>query len=93
MCCIDMDGVKQCPEASAQEGWQRRNCGLKKIKTTVQTLKVIHRGKKIRFMFQDEVKFGRINRPKYCWYEKRFVPMYLVTTSGSIAMPMEQWSR
>ena len=39
----------------------------KKINTTVQDLNVIHRGKKIRLMFQDEAGFGRINKPKYCW--------------------------
>ena len=39
----------------------------KKIKTSVEALKVIRSEKKIRLMFQDEAGFGRINKPKYCW--------------------------
>ena len=50
-----------------QKGQRRRNCGLKKIKITVEELQVIHKEKKIRLMFQDEAGFGRINKPKYCW--------------------------
>ena len=55
------------PQQAPQEGQRRRNRGLKKIKTSVEDLKVIHSGKKIRLMFQDEAGFGRINKPKYCW--------------------------
>ena len=29
---------------------------------------------KVRLMFQDEAGFGRINKPKYCWCEKRTRP-------------------
>ena len=45
-----------------------------KINTTVQELKVIHSGKTVRLMFQDEAGFGRINKPKYCWCEKGIRP-------------------
>ncbi|MEY8233987.1 IS630 family transposase [Oscillospiraceae bacterium 50-16] len=62
------------PEQTPQEGQRGRNCGLKKINTTVQDLKVIHSGKTIRLMFQDEAGFGRINKPKYCWCEKGIRP-------------------
>mgnify|MGYP001051541907 FL=1 len=55
------------PQQASQEGQRRRNRGLKKIKTSVEALKVIHSEKKIRLMFQDEAGFGRINKPKYCW--------------------------
>ena len=34
----------------------------------------MHRGKRIRLMFQDEAGFGRINKPKYCWCEKGVRP-------------------
>lgn len=30
--------------------------------------------KKVRLMFQDEAGFGRINKPKYCWCEKKTRP-------------------
>ena len=52
-------------EQTPQKGQRRRNRGLKKINTTIKELKVIHRGKNIRLMFQDEAGFGRINKPKY----------------------------
>ena len=34
----------------------------------------MHRGKRIRLMFQDEAGFGRINKPKYCWCERGIRP-------------------
>lgn len=37
-------------------------------------MKVIHSGKIIRLMFQDEAGFGRINKPKYCWCENGVRP-------------------
>ncbi len=51
-----------------------KNCGLKKINDTVQELKIIHSGKKIRLIFQNEAGFGRINKPKYCWCEAGIRP-------------------
>ena len=62
------------PKQAPKEGHRGRNSGLKKISTTVQELKVIHRGKTVRLMFQDEAGFGRINNPKYCWCEKGIRP-------------------
>ena len=44
------------------------------MKTSVEELKVMHRGKRIRLMFQDEAGFGRINKPKYCWCERGIRP-------------------
>ena len=35
---------------------------------------MIHSGKTVRLMFQDEAGFGRINKPKYCWSEKGIRP-------------------
>ena len=35
---------------------------------------MIHSGKTVRLMFQDEAGFGRINNPKYCWCEKGIRP-------------------
>ncbi len=35
---------------------------------------MIHSGKTVRLMFQDEARFGRINKPKYCWSEKGIRP-------------------
>ena len=35
---------------------------------------MIHSGKTVRLMFQDEAGFGRINKPKYCWCEKGIRP-------------------
>ncbi len=32
-------------------------------------------GKRVRLMFQDEVGFGRINKPRYCWCEKEVRPV------------------
>ena len=61
-------------QQTPQEGQRRRNCGLKKINTTAKELKVIHSGKKVRLMFQDEAGFGRINKPKYCWCERGIRP-------------------
>ena len=61
-------------QQTPQEGQRRRNCGLKKINTTPKELKVIHSGKKVRLMFQDEAGFGRINKPKYCWCERGIRP-------------------
>lgn len=37
-------------------------------------MKVFHKEKTIRLMFQDEAGFGRINKPKYCWCEKGVRP-------------------
>ena len=62
-------------QQAPQEGQRRRNRGLKKIKTSVEELKVMHRGKRIRLMFQDEAGFGRINKPKYCWCERGIRPI------------------
>ena len=58
------------PQQTPQKAQRRRNRGLKKINDTVKELEVIHRGKKIRLMFQDEAGFGRINKPRYCWCQK-----------------------
>ena len=52
-------------QQASPKGQRRRNRGLKKIKTSVEELKVMHRGKRIRLMFQDEAGFGRINIPPY----------------------------
>ena len=62
------------PKQAPKEGQRGRNSGLKKISTTVQELKVIHSGKTVRLMFQDEAGFGRINKLKYCWSEKGIRP-------------------
>lgn len=35
---------------------------------------MLHGGKTVRLMFQDESGFGRINNPKYCWSEKGIRP-------------------
>ena len=35
---------------------------------------MIHSGKTVRLVFQDEAVFGRINKPKYCWCEKGIRP-------------------
>lgn len=35
---------------------------------------MIHRGKTVRLIFQDEAGFGRINKPEYCWCEKGICP-------------------
>ena len=39
----------------------------KKINAQVQELKELSTAGNVRLMFQDEVGFGRINKPKYCW--------------------------
>ena len=62
------------PQQTPQKGQRRRNRGLKKINDTVKELEVIHRGKKIRLIFQDEAGFGRINKPRYCWCQKGIRP-------------------
>lgn len=56
------------------KGRRRDDRGLKKIKSRIEELKVIHSGKVVRLMFQDEAGFGRINKPKYCWCEKGCTP-------------------
>ena len=62
------------PQQAPPKGQRRGNRGLKKINNTVKELEVIHSGKKIRLMFQDEAGFGRINRPKYCWCQEGIRP-------------------
>ena len=61
-------------QQASEEGQQRGHRVLKKINSSVQELKETHKNKKIRLMFQDEAGFGRINKPKYCWCEKRIRP-------------------
>jgi len=45
-----------------------------KNNTEIQRLKKFPTNKTVRLMFQDEAGFGRINKPKYCWFEKGVRP-------------------
>ena len=57
-----------------QKASEEEIAASKKINDTVKELEVIHSGKKIRLMFQDEAGFGRINKPKYCWCQEGIRP-------------------
>ena len=52
---------------ASPKGKRRRNRCLKKIKTRLAEIELVHENKPVRIMFQDEAGFGRINTPKYCW--------------------------
>lgn len=46
----------------------------KKIKSFVKEKEQVFNNSTVRLMFQDEAGFGRINKPKSCWCEKKIRP-------------------
>jgi hypothetical protein len=54
------------------------------------------KGRPLRIMFADEVRFGRMNRPRQCWapagvrpeVASQLVPEYISTYTGPSAPPM-----
>ena len=65
---------KVMPRSKYPQKASDENIATSKNNTTVKELETIHSGKEIRLILQNEARFGRINKPKYCWSEEGIRP-------------------